>query len=109
MLSGIRRDYIFPLLLKSSISFFKKDLFVYYLHSVLPACMPAGQKRVPDHIIDGYELPNGCWKLSSGPLGEQPLLLTSQPSVGQDRRDDHMAIRMNINLQLTGVGKWAAS
>jgi hypothetical protein len=29
--------------------------------------------------------------------------------VGQDRRDDHMAIRMNINLQLTGVGKWAAS
>ena len=35
------------------ISSFKR--FIYYVYSVLPACMPAGQKRAPDLIIDGYE------------------------------------------------------
>ena len=39
--------------------------------------MPTGQKRVPDIIIDSY----GCWELNSGPLGEQTVLLTSEPSL----------------------------
>ena len=34
---------------------FLKDLFIYYVYSVLPACMPAGQKRAPDLIMDGCE------------------------------------------------------
>jgi hypothetical protein len=32
-------------------SFLKR--FIYYVHKVLPACMPAGQKRAPNLIIDG--------------------------------------------------------
>jgi hypothetical protein len=30
--------------------------------------MPADQKRAPDLIIGGHELPCGCWELNSGPL-----------------------------------------
>ena len=29
---------------------------------------------------DGCEPPGGCWKLNSGPLEEQPVLLTTEPS-----------------------------
>jgi hypothetical protein len=46
----------------------------YYVYSVLPACMPAGQKRAPDVILDGYEPPCGCWEWNSGPMEEQPVL-----------------------------------
>ena len=49
--------------------------------SVLPACMPAGQKRAPDLIIDGCQPPCDCWELNSGPLEEQSVLLTSEPSL----------------------------
>jgi hypothetical protein len=43
--------------------------------------MPRHQKRAPDLIIDGYELPCGCWELNSGPLEEQTVLLTSEFSL----------------------------
>ena len=43
--------------------------------------MPAGQKRAPDLIPDGCEPPCGCWELNSGPLEEQSVLLTSEPSL----------------------------
>ena len=49
-----------------------------YVHYV---CMPAGQKRALDHINYGYEPPRGCWELNSGPLEEQSVLLTSEPSL----------------------------
>jgi len=62
--------------------FFLKHLFIMYIsYSFLPACMPAGQKRAPDLIIGGYEPPCGCWELNSGPLEEQTVLLTSEPSL----------------------------
>ena len=35
------------------------SLFYFYVYSVLPACMPAGQKRVPGLITDDYEPPCG--------------------------------------------------
>ena len=41
----------------------------------------AGQKRAPDLTIDGYEQPRGCWELNSGPLEEQLVLLTCEPSL----------------------------
>ncbi|EGW01477.1 E3 ubiquitin-protein ligase NEDD4 [Cricetulus griseus] len=41
----------------------------------------AGRKRAPDLIIDGCEPPYGCWELNPGPLEEQPVLLTSEPSL----------------------------
>ena len=43
--------------------------------------MPAVQKRAPDPITDGCEPPCGCWELNSGPLEEQAMLLTSEPSL----------------------------
>ena len=44
-------------------SLFFKDLFIYYVHSVLLVCIPAGQKRGPDLITDGSEPPVvvGSW------------------------------------------------
>ena len=43
--------------------------------------MPAGQKRAPDLITDGCEPPRGCRELNSGPLEEQAMLLTTEPSL----------------------------
>ena len=37
-------------------------------------------RRAPDLIVDGCEPPCGCWELNSGPLEEQPVLLTTEPS-----------------------------
>ena len=39
------------------------------------------QKRASDLITDGYEPPCGCWDLNSGPLEEQLVLLTTEPSL----------------------------
>jgi hypothetical protein len=47
-----------------------KRLFTY-LYIILSACMPAGQNRAPDLVIDGYELV---------PL-KASVLLTSEPSL----------------------------
>jgi hypothetical protein len=33
---------------------FSSFLNIYYVSSVLPACMPEGQKRAPDLITDGF-------------------------------------------------------
>ena len=43
--------------------------------------MSAGQKRAPDLTTDGCEPPCGCQKLNSGPLEEQAMLLTTEPSL----------------------------
>jgi hypothetical protein len=60
---------------------FFKDLLVYYVYSVLPTCMPEHQKVAPHLITDGCEPPCGYWELNSGPLEEQPMLLTAEPSL----------------------------
>jgi hypothetical protein len=39
------------------------------------------QKRASDLIMDGCEPPCGCWDLNSGPLEEQSVLLTTEPSL----------------------------
>ena len=39
------------------------------------------QKRTSDPITDGCEPPCGCWELNSGPLEEQSVLLTTEPSL----------------------------
>ena len=48
--------------------------------SALSACTPACQKMPAELIRDGCKLSNSCWKLNSGPLEEQPVLLISEPS-----------------------------
>ena len=39
------------------------------------------KKRALDSITDGCEPPRGRWDLNSGPLEEQPVLLTDEPSL----------------------------
>jgi hypothetical protein len=46
------------------------------------ALLQTHQKRASsDPITDGCEPPCGCWELNSGPLEEQLVLLTSEPSL----------------------------
>jgi hypothetical protein len=59
--------------------FFKKDLF--YVCEYTVALFQTHQKRASDPITDGCEPPCGCWDLNSGPLEEQSVLLTSEPSL----------------------------
>lgn len=47
----------------------------YHVH----AWCPGGQKRVSDPL--GLELPSVCWELNPGPVEEQPVLLTTEPSL----------------------------
>jgi hypothetical protein len=53
---------------------FLKDLLIYYVYSVLSACIPACQERASNLIIGGWELPCGCCELNSGPLKKWPSL-----------------------------------
>ena len=39
------------------------------------------QKRASDPVTDGSESPCGCWDLNPGPLEEQSVLLTAEPSL----------------------------
>jgi hypothetical protein len=61
--------------------------FIWFMYmSALSTCTPACQKRASDPITDGCESPCGSWELNSGPLEEQPMLLSYerslQPSFG---------------------------
>ena len=57
-------------------------LFVCCLFlSVLTGWTPVCQKRASGHVIDGCEPPFECWELNSGPLEEQLVLLTAEPSL----------------------------
>jgi hypothetical protein len=38
-------------------------------------------EEAQDFTTDGCEPPCGCWELNSGPLEEQPVLLTTEPSL----------------------------
>jgi hypothetical protein len=44
-------------------------------------CLQTHKKRASDPITDGCEPPCGCWGLNSGPLEEQSVLLTAEPSL----------------------------
>jgi hypothetical protein len=44
-------------------------------------CLQTHQKKISDPITDGCEPPCGCWELNSGPLEEQSVLLTPEPSL----------------------------
>lgn len=57
---------------------------------VLPTCMSVyhvcvrleeGIRSYGTGVLNSYELLCGCWVLDLGPLGEQPLLLTAEPSL----------------------------
>ena len=50
--------------------FFKKICFIY-----------VNTLSQSDPITEGCKPPCGCWELNSGPLEEQPVLLTAEPSL----------------------------
>ena len=45
------------------------------------SCLQTPQKRASDLITDGCEPPCSCWELNPGPLEEQSVLLTTEPSL----------------------------
>ena len=69
-------------------------------------CVPASQKGAPSLIIDGCEPPSGCWELNSGPLEEQPVPLTSEPSLQpchQLFKEKYSPFRFFILFSLQGL------
>ena len=58
---------------------FKKYLFILCIW-VHHCSLQTHLKRASDPIADGCEPPCGCWELNSGPLKEQSVLLTAEPS-----------------------------
>jgi hypothetical protein len=56
--------------------FFKKQIFSYVDENIV-AIFTHTPKMALDTITDGCEPPYGCWELNSGPLEEQPVLLTA--------------------------------
>jgi hypothetical protein len=65
------------------------------------AGVTALQRRSLRSIIEGYQTPCGCWELNSGPLDEQPLLLTTEPSLQGTRVDNiiFMYTESQVNRQ----------
>jgi hypothetical protein len=57
------------------------------------------QKRASDPITDGCEPPCGCWELNSGPLEEQSVFLTAEPSSLQPLSSGFM-LRYWLDLRL---------
>jgi hypothetical protein len=49
---------------------------VFCLH----VCLREGVGSPGTGVTDSCELPSGCWELNLGPLGEQPVLLVTEPS-----------------------------
>jgi hypothetical protein len=49
--------------------------------STLQLSLDTHEKSAADPVTDGCEPPCDCWELNSGPLEEQPVLLTNEPSL----------------------------
>ena len=63
--------------------------FIIYLPNVHKCpCLQTQQKRALDSITDGCEPPCGCWGWNSGPLEEQSVLLSTEPSLQPQNRMD---------------------
>jgi hypothetical protein len=63
-------------------SFKKKDLFICMCPDVcLHVHLFEGARSPGTEVTDSCELPCGCWELNLGPLEEQPVLLTMEPSL----------------------------
>jgi hypothetical protein len=62
--------------------------------STLSVCLQTHQKRASDPITDGCEPPCGCWEVNSGPLEEQPVLLTTEPSLQPRSSTFHLCLFM---------------
>jgi hypothetical protein len=53
------------------------------------------QKMASDPITDGGDPPCGCWELNSGPLEEQSVLFTTEPSLQPEER--HLKLTSDLH------------
>ena len=67
--------------------------------------MSAGQMKTPDVIKDGCEPPCGYWELNSGPLEEQAVLLTTEPSLQPQPYISYALLWLNMGAA-HGVGSF---
>jgi hypothetical protein len=80
--------------LKVSYSFFYfAPSFLFYVNGVLSACMAVYHVHIGIseakrgscifwiRVIDDYKPPCGCWESNSGPMQEQPVFSTIEPSL----------------------------
>ena len=58
-------------------------LLVSYLHTCVQYLQrpEEGIRSLGTGVTGGCELPCGCWELNPGPLEEQPVLVTTEPSL----------------------------
>jgi hypothetical protein len=54
---------------------------VHQVHAWYPQRSEERRRILETGVTDDYELPCGCWELNSGPLREQPGILTAELSV----------------------------
>ena len=78
------KKYLFGLIFRDRVSLYSlgcpgthsKDQAVH-----MSAVPHIGQKRASDLLeMEFLSLPHGCWERNPGPLQEQPVLLTAEPS-----------------------------
>ncbi|EDM00356.1 rCG35761, isoform CRA_a [Rattus norvegicus] len=65
--------------------------------------MPAGHKKEQGLLTDGCEPPCGCWELNSGPLEEQSVLLTAEPSLRSSSRSVTTPLYGHVRPLSTGI------
>ena len=53
----------------------------FHIHAYYPKKPEGGVRSLGAEVTDGCEVMGGCWELSLGPLEEQSLLLTTEPSL----------------------------
>jgi hypothetical protein len=70
--------WLVPYFVKEASTFLKFYLFMYM--SALSSCLSAcrGGHQIPS---DRCESPCGCWDLNTGTLEDQPMILTTEPSL----------------------------
>jgi hypothetical protein len=85
------------------------NLFIFILCTLvicLHVCLCEGVRSPETGIANSCELPYECWELNLGPLKEQPVLLTTEPSLQPHRSFDVMtnnfctAVKCGISLVL---------
>ena len=69
------------LLLFLCVCLFVLKIYLFYVCAYTVIVFRHTRRRHTDPITDGCEPPCGCWELYSGPLEEQRVLLTAEPSL----------------------------
>jgi hypothetical protein len=70
---------------RSTVDHFLKDLFIYCMH--MGTLLLSSETPEEGIRSDSCEPPYGCWELNSGPLEEQSVLLTTEPSLQPSTMD----------------------